>query len=352
MKTVFLAFIMLTSFALFPQSPCDTNGPIPFTENGKWGYLSEKGVVIPALFDLATPFSTDGAIACAKGLCGLIDRSGGFITPTWERSSPPSPLSYSEGLAPAISDGKWGYIDHSRTVVIPFQFLYAGPFHQGLAKVRLGEKYFFIDKKGERVTPEFDGVFEFHEDLASVEVGSMVGYIRRDGSFAIPAEHGSASGIDFSEELAAVRVNGKVGFMDKTGAVMIDPKYEDVFPFSDGMAAVELGGKWGYIDHRGKVKVPIHFENAHMFSEGLASVYAGKKWGYIDTTGKYVLPPIFDAAMPFCGGVAAVETFRVVGKSEFCRSPIYRGKHGMVDHRGHYVWRDAEEQTWRSPFCF
>jgi hypothetical protein len=221
-----------------------------------------------------------------------------------------------------------------------------------MAKVLLGDKYFFIDKSGNRMTPEFEGVFEFHEELAAVVVGSKVGYIRRDGTFAIPAVNGSASGIDFSEGVAATRVKGKVGFMDKTGAVVIEPQYDDVFPFSDGFAAVQLGDRWGYIDHAGKVVIPIKFHIGHMFSEGVASVELEGKWGFVGPTGRYVIPPAFEAAMPFCGGVAAVETYTKVGESNRgCRGVIFQGKHGVIDHSGKYVWRDAEDQMWPSPFC-
>jgi len=332
---------------LFAQSPCgETIGPIPFQQREKWGYLSERGVVIPPRFEIAGPFYSEGAIACADGRCGLIDKTGSFITPTWERKIRPFPEGYSEGLAPAMSDGKWGYIDHMTTVVIPFQFLYAGNFDQGMARVRLGNNFFFIDKKGNRVTPEFDGAFDFHEDLAAVEVGNLVGYIKRDGSFSIPANHGSASGIDFSGGLAAVRIRGIVGFMDKDGIVAIEPKYDDVFSFSNGRAAVQKDGKWGYVDHKGNLVVPVKFDVGHMFSEGLASVNLGGKWGYTDSNGKYVIPATFDSAMPFCGGVAKVETFRRI--DEHGSFALYKGKHGMIDHRGNYVWREAEDQTWHS----
>jgi len=350
MKAAFVPLVVAMAAHLFAQSPCgEAIGPIPFQERGKWGYLSDKGVVIPPRFQIAGPFYSEGAIACADGQCGLIDRTGSFSTPTWERKSGPFPAGYSEELSPAISDGKWGYIDHMRTVVIPFQFLYAGNFNQGMARVRLSDKFFFIDKKGNRVTPEFDGAFDFHENLAAVEVGDNVGYIKRDGSFAIPADHGSASGIDFSEGLAAVRIHGKVGFMDKNGIVVIEPKFDDVFAFSNSRAPVQQGGKWGYVDHKGNLAVPIKFDIGHMFSEGLASVQTGGKWGYIDINGKYVIPAMFDAAMPFCGGVAQVETFQRIEEHDSCA--LYKGKHGMIDHRGNYVWRDAEDQTWRSPFC-
>jgi WG containing repeat len=352
MKAVPLLLPIVVAVHLFAQSPCETSGPIPFRDHGKWGYVSAKGIVIPPRFDLAGWFTAEGAIACVANQCGLIDRAGLFAAPTWNRGSRPFPENYSEGLAPANSGGKWGYVDHARNIVIPFQFIYAGQFNQGMARVRVNDRFFFINKEGTRVTPEFDGAFDFHEDLAAVEVGKNVGYIRRDGTFALPPVHQSASGIDFSEGLAAVRVNGRVGFMDKAGNVVIKPKYDDVYPFSEGLAPIQLGDKWGYVDKNGNVVVPIQYHIAHMFSEGLASVELEAKWGYIDRYGRFAIPAAFDSAMPFCDGVAAVETFHRVGETRrACQSELYKGKRGMIDHAGNYVWRDAEEQTWPSPIC-
>jgi hypothetical protein len=343
---------ILIAVRLLAQTPCDTSGPIPFEDHSKWGYLSANGVVIPPRFDSAGLFGAEGAVACVANDCGIIGKTGSFITPTWNRQSQPFPENYSDGLAPAEKGGRWGYVDRTRSIVIPFQYMYAGRFDHGMARVRLNDKFFFINKTGTRITPEFDGAFDFHESLAAVVVGKNVGYIRRDGSFALLPLHHSASGIDFSEGLAAIRVNEKVGFMDTAGRVVIEPKYDDVYPFSDGLAPVELAGKWGYVDKSGNAVVPIHYDIGHMFSEGLASVEIGGKWRYIDRRGRLAIPTTFDAAMPFCGGIAAVETFQKAGeRSQGCRTQLYKGKHGMINHAGNYLWRDAEEQTWPSPFC-
>ncbi len=352
MKTALFLLTMLLQLRVFAQSPCETSGPIPFKDHGKWGYISPGGIVIPAHFDYAGLFTLDGAIACVANECGLVGQNRSFITSTWNRQSAPSVQAFSEGLGAATNDGKWGYVDRERKVVIPLQFKYAGNFDHGMARVILKNKAFFIDKTGTRVTPEFDGAFDFHEDLAAVEVAKNVGYIRRDGGFALPPLHQSASGIDFSEGLTAVRINGKVGFMDKRGSIVIQPAYDDVYAFSNGLAPVGLGGKWGYIDRSGNVVIPIQYDIAHMFSEAVASVELRGKWEYINPSGKVAIPATFDATMPFCGGLAEVETFQKIGKTNSgCRGDLYRGKHGMINHAGNYIWREAEEQTWHSPFC-
>jgi hypothetical protein len=356
MKVAPLILSLCMSLRVFAQSPCETPGPIPFQDHGKWGYLSGDGIVIAARFDFAGPFTADGAVACDPTQCGLIDKNGKFISPTWRPHSRLFPQHYSEGLSPAIEDGKWGYVDRNRKVIIPFQFEHAAPFDGGIAKVGLNKKAFFINKQGIRITPTFEGAFDYHEGLAAVIVGEKVGYIRRNGSFAMPPVHDSASGIDFAEGLVAVRVKTRVGFMDKKGTIVIQPKYDDVYPFSYGLALVELGGKWGYVDKAGILAIPIQYQMAHMFSEGVASVNLAGKWQYLKPDGSAAFAATFGAAMPFCGGVASVETFQIIGQPtgrppDPCRSTWYKGKHGVIDHSGNYVSRDLEEQIWRGPFC-
>jgi len=336
---------------VFSQSPCETPGPIPFQDHGKWGYLSGKGVVIAARFDFAGPFTDDGAVVCDSAECGLIDENGKFISPTWRPHRRLFPQHFSEGLSPAIEDGKWGYVDRKRTIVIPFQFEHAKPFEHGMAMVALNKKTFFINRQGQRITPLFDWAFDFHDDLAAVGVGDKVGYIRRDGNFAIPPIHHGASGIDFAEGLVAVRVKEKVGFMDRSGRIVIQPKYDDVYPFSDGLAPVELEGKWGYVDKSGKLTIPIQYQFAQMFSEGVASVALDGKSYYIKPDGSAAFPATFDSAMPFCGGVASVETFHITEpppdpRPTLCITTWFKGKRGVIDHEGNYLWREEDERMW------
>lgn len=89
-----------------------------------------------------------------------------------------------------------------------------------------------------------------------------------------------------------------------------------------------------------------------MFSEGVASVVLEGKSHYIKPDGNAAFPATFDSAMPFCGGVASVETYQITseppeaGLRGGCITTWVKGKHGVIDHEGNYLWRDAEEQTW------
>ena len=56
-------------------------------------------------------------------------------------------------LKPAKQDGKWGFVDEQKTIVIAYTFDEVRPFFEDLAGVRVDNKWGFIDLKGEVVIP-------------------------------------------------------------------------------------------------------------------------------------------------------------------------------------------------------
>ncbi|HLY96159.1 MAG TPA: WG repeat-containing protein, partial [Sideroxyarcus sp.] len=132
------------------------------------------------------------------------------------------------------------------------------------------------------------------------------------------------------------------------------------FPFSEGIAVIWDhrsyidDDHWSYIDKTGKPAFQGQWRSAGSFKEGVAPVLSSDgKWSYIDHDGKPAFAGVYDAAMPFCGGVAAVETFVVTGPvpNMPCRADMRKGKHGMIDHTGRYIWREPEDHEYAGDFC-
>jgi hypothetical protein len=68
--------------------------------------------------------------------------------------------------------------------VIPPQFDNALIFQEGLAGVRIGKKYGFIDKAGKIIIPaQYDTCEIFIDGIASVTKGIFSGYINKSGDF-------------------------------------------------------------------------------------------------------------------------------------------------------------------------
>ena len=78
-------------------------------------------------------------------------------------------------------NGKWGYINSKKKVVIPPKFDDAYDFLQGLARVKMDNKYGFIDKTGKVIIkPQFDWASDFSDGVAHVFAEGKQNYIELD----------------------------------------------------------------------------------------------------------------------------------------------------------------------------
>jgi hypothetical protein len=115
------------------------------------------------------------------------------------------------------------------------------------------------------IQPQFDDAYRFSEGLAAVKIGDKWGFIDKTGKLVIPPQFESISE-SYENEARSFKT------------------------FSEGVAGVQVGEKkWGYIDKTGKFVIPPKFEFVTNFSEGVARVWIGNKSGYIDKTGKFII---------------------------------------------------------------
>jgi WG containing repeat len=316
-----------------PQSPAkDANPLFPVVDHGKWGYIDKDGkIVISPQYTDAGPFKEGFARIEPWAVIGghgavriyFINKSGGIMNISRIYSQA---QDFSEGLALVGVAGErgMGYIDTTGQMVIPQNDSYqvARPFREGLAAIKQGGKWGYLDKTGKMaIEPQFAEALRFSEGLAAVKNGDKWGYIDKSGKMAIAAQFETA--YQHEGGLAAVKQDGKWGFIDATGNMVIAPQFEEAYGFSEGLVDVKLGGKWGYCDKNGKMVIAATYEGAHAHFDGLAGVKQGGKWGFVDVTGNMVIQAQFDEAGSFSDGLAEVK----VGK-----------KFGYVDKTGKYVW--------------
>jgi hypothetical protein len=192
-----------------------------------------------------------------------------------------------------------GFINEAGQVVIKQQFLEAKPFSDGLAAVRVKERWGFINHKGEFVIrPQYISAQPFSEKLALVylEGETTPVFIDQGGNVVIKPKQNWKFIWGFKGGLAAVVVKGKFGFINTKGEIAIKPKFDGVRGFYDGLAFVQVGAYQealvGYIDYSGKLSIPFEFGykagtdfamNRAIVSKG---EYGDDKYMLIDKTGK------------------------------------------------------------------
>jgi hypothetical protein len=185
-------------------------------------------------------------------------------------------------------------------------------FAEGMACVRLGEKYGYISKEGKyAINPSYkEGTF-FHEGFATaVNENGFPMYINKDGEIKFTISKADKARA-FSEGLAAIQIKNKWGFINSSGAIEITPAYDYVSDFREGLATFNQKSKdktlVGYISKKGEIKISPKFDEAYAFNEGLALIKMNDKFGYIDNEGKIIITPQFEAAYPFQEGFAIIK---------------------------------------------
>jgi len=286
------------------QSECNSFLSVQIGQ--KWGFIDRKGnIVIPPFFDFAEDFADGRALVENDGLWGIIDEQGKWVMPP--RIKFPM-LSVKEQRIRIRENGKARFIDTDGKP-IPGVFDDAGSFVEGLADVKIGNKWGYIDRAGKTIiAPSFDEAGYFSEGKAEVTLGKSNFYIDRTGRklFDVPPDMIITS---FYEGLARFQQNSSdlYGFVDARGRVVIKPKFRDAGDFFEGLAKVEIGYDWGFIDKKGKVVIEPKYRDVNNFSEGLASVKVGDEWGFIRKDGTWAIPPKFYDAFDFVCGIAFVE---------------------------------------------
>ncbi|MGB3007295.1 MAG: WG repeat-containing protein, partial [Chitinophagaceae bacterium] len=164
-------------------------------------------------------------------------------------------VTWVRGFAALGKDNKWGFIDTTGKIVVPFIYEESKDFRDGFAAVKKDGKWGFINTLGDVVIPFYYGDARY-----------------------------------FSEGYAAVASarEGEWGFIDITNTLKIDHRYEYAFDFSEGAAAVEIKGQWGYINKEGNYLFTEKFEKAGFFKNGKAEVKKDGVEYVIDKTGKRV----------------------------------------------------------------
>lgn len=282
-----------------------SNGRAAVERDKKWGYINRKGkIVIPIKYVRANDFS-DGIGLVNVDVFGddhyyrraYIDTTGRALGTQIIGSA----RNFSEGHA-AIQgkDNTWSIINKRYVATTP-RLLYdeIGEFHEGLAKVKFGDKYGFIDTLG-KVVIELQSLIldeRFYEGLCLVkQENGKYGYMDKNGKIVIPcrytyAEHFSCGRAIVSESTSRSEATGTIdagfGVIDDKGNYVVKPDKFDYIrgPYSDGFVMVSSPeGKVGYIDINGKVVIPMIYDKAHSFHNGYAAVRVNGKWGFLQIT--------------------------------------------------------------------
>ena len=333
---------------------------LAFVKKGnKWGFIDQTGkTVIPFEYDYGSPFSEGYAVVFngdedGNGNWRYIDKTGQEVI----RTDYNYVHSFKEGLACVIVDGggdniRHGFIDKSGNVIFWLNVkdgyrvsnTMMMEFSDGLVLEYIDGKYGYIDKTGKVAIPfEYDKGLPFSEGLAAVSKNGKVGFIDTSGEVVIPFDYDYQDhAYRFNEGLAVVSKDGKWGFIDKSGEVVIPFAFDLAHNFNDGLAMVAKDNKLGYIDKTGKLMVYGIYDTTGSFCEGLAIVGKGGKYGILHTGGIAETAPAKSFYVYIDGTLTNLgktlyekDGYHYVESEVFSKAfnfPIYKSSNGLVNY--------------------
>ncbi|WP_418426266.1 WG repeat-containing protein [Alistipes sp.] len=168
---------------------------------------------------------------------------------------------YAEGLAAVKQGGKWGFINMAGQTVIPFRYDWCSSFgeygfdkHIAVIKMDVNKDRIpmltpcptaLIDANGKQITPFYGFMYPIEHDLSVVNDGKALHNIGR--------------------ELSAF--DGKWGCINSKGKLVVPCEFDLIYPFKDIITFAQKDGKWGVLNETGKLIIPCEFD-AGYFKNG------------------------------------------------------------------------------------
>ncbi len=289
-------------------------------KDGKWGLLNKELKVIltpqfDELFDISANSSGNfPTIARYRkdNKYGFVHSSGQVIAANFDDA-----YDFYEGLAAVKISEKWTFITPNNKQVIKPQFEKVYAFSEGLSGIKLNGKWGFFSAKTQKIVtePQFDDVGYLQNGLATLTINNLWGFVDNQGVVVVKPIFDFVDSFAKNVEVAKVQKNGKIGYINSKGVLIIPTQFESVTPFVNGFGYVQKSGKFGIINTKGQIISVPQYDEIKPFNENMAAIRIDEKWGFINTKGELVISPQFDAAESFYKGQASVvkygETFFV-----------------------------------------
>jgi hypothetical protein len=221
--------------------------------------------------------------------------------------------TFKDGLALVSKRSGYGYIDVSGKEVIPCSYIDASNFYQGRAVVQkeLNGKWFFINRLGNAVFKNsFDNAWCYYDSIAIILRDTLYYFIDWNGQVKF------GRGFDYIEQfqegfaVAEEAGSERFTYINKSGEPQFGNTYKYATAFYNGTAWVHDGSQYVLIDSRGKVRNPFPYlpkvnsdrelKTSTWFNQGVCCVKDTVSDKYFFLNDQYQrVSPYYDFASPF-----------------------------------------------------
>ena len=246
------------------------------------------------------------------------------------------------GMAKVKEGPLYGYVNSKNEYVIKAQFEEAEDFKGGYAIVRKNDKFGVVDTTGKIIVPCLYDNVVYYGDLFKVTKGGKVGIISRSGKIVLECVYSSVSEWAWkNNSIFVVCKNGKCGIIDAAGKICVPFLYDELQHLSNQSndCSIWVAKKeqcWGIVSANGAVIAPFKYQyiSTSIYGGRILMEINGKK-GYFDANGKVVIPARYDWA----------DYFDVEGKGLAMVSNDDEDYYYYIDRNGNFVKKGESKYT-------
>lgn len=314
--------------------------------NGKMGYVNTSGrLVIPLEYDIAGDFHIESAVVMKAGKYFLINQKGEKVR---QNAYDYMDINFTENWTKTYKDGIWGLLHYTGGRETNGSYDAVRSFSSGMAAVRRGKNWGFVDNLGLLRTPlKYTKVTDFIDGIAKVSIDEVekfiypsgneverplaiesYGYYQSEICFSLSTkyldecERESKNARNQTEKLRAAQCNmalsesyetlvlklGAMKWLDRDYNIFLSGKKYGLIKklpmrFIDAPPTYDEKNITSQILFEGK------YDNIFPAYNDRLMVQQNGLYGYIDGKGQEVIPPVFEMATYFIDEkFAAVKT--------------------------------------------
>lgn len=224
----------------------------------------------------------------------------------YERSLP-----FENGLARVKKGDLWGFVNEKFELVVPCKYQLVRSFSEGWAAVRMNNQWHFIDTTSTiqmSLNVNIRDIGTFKNGMCWFKVGNKYGFISKEKPIAVPPRFNSVT--DFEADVAVVETKNGFGIITPDGQFVLKPSLKVIKAFNEyGVAAYKKADSrfWGLMDNSGNLLTEPKYEVIGKYHNGYAKVRKNYSYGLIDSLGQLVIPIDYEQVGEYYEDLIAVK---------------------------------------------
>lgn len=214
-------------------------------------------------------------------------------------------------------------------VLISMSFVARDQLPRDYRSFKENNLYGFKDHQGQVfIQPQYEYAFDFVDGIAIVKSGGFFGYINMSNTPISAFEFDKCA--NFEKGTANVMKNGKTGRINTSGTIIIQPEYDDIKPLDDTHFACYLNNNVAL--HNGQnVITPFKYDGIQSMNSGAFYFVLNEKYGVLGKNGAEIGDVRF-YDIPYCYQDVWKEdtTYYIMGRVEKNQLYSYMSMAGEV----------------------